>query len=478
MKYLRRIKRFLWSLNRYPLSRLWRSWKLQKPLATILLAGLGLISALIIPALSQSEVPSQPQELAQQGKQLYETGDLEQAIQKWEQAANFYELEDERRTANLINAATAQQALGLYGESCTTVLSAFDIQETDCIKLLANAQPLEQKLAKEPLEPLAEKLQNMEQPNNVPDLEAIIIEQSPDDPKQAEPSFALLQPLVQEPYNLSQATGLLRLGDYFTQSNYPQLGAQTLDLSLHIAIKLNDPRQETSALLSLGNTIRAITDKTQNQFSPKTVILDNILNNQSPVDAGLGTYQAASDCYQKAAELAQSPLNRLKAQMNNLSMSLDTQEFWRKAIADLRDNLNLLDIPDSDFRNRIVEGANSFESYIEGELTTQINELTAAIRPQLDNLDNLPATRAGVFARINFAQSLIRQGFLDDETAEILVDAIASAGELENPTAEAEAKGYLGYFYQQEYQQDSKAPLAEPKYCLIERANDRRFPDI
>ena len=473
------IKRFLWSLTRDPLSRLSRTWRLQKPFAAILLAGFGLISALAIPALSQSEVPRQPQELAQQGREFYERGNLEQAIQKWEQAANYYELENEQRTANLINAATAQQALGLYGESCTTVLSAFAIQGTDCIKLLANAQPLEQKFAqkllKEPLEPLATKLQNMAQLNNVPDLEAIIIEQSPGEPQQAEPSFALLQPLVQEPYNLSQATGLLRLGDYFTQSNYPQLGAQTLDLSLHIAVKLNDPRQETAALLSLGNSIRAITDKKQNQFSPKTVILDNILNNRDPVNAALKTYQAASAHYHKAAELAQSPINRLKAQMNNLSMSLDTQEFWQKAIADLKDNLSLLDIPDSDFRNRIVNGANQFESYLAGELTTQIDELTTVIRPQLDNLNNLQPTRAGVFARINFAQSLIRQKILNDDTAEILIDAIASARELKNPSAEAEARGYLGYFYQQKEQYAKARQLTTEALALAPAIN---YPGI
>ena len=115
MKYLIKIKQFLLLSLRY---RSFKFRKFPKLLTTIVLAGLGLISALIVPGLSQPEILSQPQLLAQQGKEFYEVGNLEQAIETWEKAAEFYELEGDldSRTANLINTATAQQALGLYEE--------------------------------------------------------------------------------------------------------------------------------------------------------------------------------------------------------------------------------------------------------------------------------------------------------------------------------------------------------------------------
>ncbi len=462
MKYLTKIKRILVSPQRYPGSGSWRFRKLQKLLTTILLAGLGLVSALIIPALSQTAVPSEPQLLAQQGKEFYEAGQLEQAIETWESAAEFYELEgdDEQRTANLINTATAQQALGLYGESCQTVLEAFEITNTDCFNLLDAAQPLEQ------------ELQTIGQPDNFPNLGTIVAQQSQEDRTKADASFALLQPLVSEPYNLSQATGLLRLGDYFTNSNYPQVAATTVDMSLQIARQLDNPRQETAALLSLGNSIRAIAEKQQNQFPPQTIALDNIVNRNGSVDAALQTYRAAIAYYEEAARLAESPLNSLKAQMNYLSMLLDIQEFWQKAIAELTDNLDVLGILDANFQNRVDRGTINLQSGLDRELQPQISRLTEQIQPQLDDL---PITRSGVFARINFAQSLIRQDILGTNTANILIEAIELSRQLNNPTAEAEATGYLGYLYEQQEKYQEARQLTEESLKL---APTLEYPEI
>ena len=438
MKYLTKIKRLLLSLPLYPLDRSLKFWTFQKPLTTILLTVLGLISALMIPALSQPEVPSQPQLLAQQGKEFYEAGQLEQAIAKWENAAEFYELEGdgERRTANLINAATAQQALGLYGESCETVLEAFDIQETNCSensKILDAAQTLENELQDQELSAI--ELQDQDPPAA---FSKTVTQKLPD-----------LKPLVDPPYNLSQATGLLRLGDFFTNSNYPQVALAANNMSFYLARELANPRQETAALLSLGNSVRAIAEKKQSQFPRQTVALDNILNFNASVKEALEPYQGAITYYEKAANLAQSPLNRLKAQMNHLSMLLDIQDFWQKAIADLQDNVDLLGILDVNFKNRIDKGTNKLKSSLDRELQSQANKLTQQITPQLSSL---PSTRSGVFARINFARSLIRQEILDANTASILDDAIQAARQLNNSTAEAEAKGYLGYLHEQQQQ--------------------------
>ncbi len=462
MKCLTKIIRLLISPKRSSIHRSWRFWKFQKPLATILLAGLGLVSAFIIPVLSQPTVPSQPQLLAQRGKELYEAGQLEQAIKTWESAAQLYEREGDReqKTANLINTATAQQALGLYEESCDTVLKAFDVKDTDCFLLLDAAQPLEQ------------DLETIGQPDNFPNLGTIVAQQSQENQSQADSDFTVLQPLVAEPYSLSQATGLLRLGDYFTNSNYPQVAVTTIDMSLQIARQLASPRQETAALLSLGNGIRAIAEKQQNQFPPQTIALDNIVNRNGSVDAALETYRAAITYYEEAARLAESPLNSLKAKMNHLSMLLDIQEFWQRAIAELANNPNVLGIPDPNFKNRVDRGTISLQSGLDRELQPQISSLTNQIQPRLEDL---PITRSGIFARINFAQSLIRQDILDTNTANILIEAIQLSRQLNNPAAEAEARGYLGYLYEQQQKYQEARQLTEQSLKL---APTLEYPEI
>ncbi|MGK7914290.1 MAG: CHAT domain-containing protein [Prochloraceae cyanobacterium] len=446
MKYFTKIKLFLWRLPLVARSRSVKFLSSPKPLTTILLALLGLISALMMPAISQPEI-SQSQLLAQKGREFYETGNLEQAIASWEQAAvvNGINGEQAKRSANLINKATAQQALGLYGESCATVLAAFDITETDCFKLLDDAQSLEERLP---------------------------TEQQLDIFPEAASSFVALQPLVTAPYNLRQATGLLRLGDYLTNSNYPQVARSVIAQSLQISRELDNPRQETAALLSLGNTFRAIAVKEQNQFPPQTVALDNIVNRNGSAIVALAPYQPAINYYEEAASLAQSNLNSLKAQMNYLSMLLDIREFWQEAIADLTQNLDVLGIRDRNFQQRIERGTLNLRSGLNRALQPQIASLTREISR---DLDSLPATRSGVFARINFAQSLIRQEILDASTAQILAEAIAFAQQLNNPIAEAEATGYLGYLYEQEQKYPEARQLTEKS---LELAPTIQYPEI
>ena len=455
MKYLRKIKPFLLSTLLSALGRAFKFGKVRQPLTLMLLAGLGLMSALLLPAVSQPEVMSEPQLLAQQGRDFYQAGQLEQAISTWEKAVNLYEQagDDERRAANLINTATAQQLLGLYEQSCVSVLKAFKIptqvSQTDltapsvnlCLQLIEDAQSLEQ------------NLQDTSQPKNFF--------------PEADSSFAFLQPLVDRPYNLSQTLGLLRLGDYFINSNYPQVALAANDLSLQIAQELDNTSQKTAAFLSLGNTVSAIALKEQNRFSPQTTALNIIRATQfsgeadlAPEIKALQPYQKAIDYYQKAAKSAQSPLNRLKAETNHLSMLLDIREFWQTAIKELPDSNDefqkLFGVSDRIFIQKTIENKSKLKSGLEKELQPQINYLTETIHTELRNLPpEISLTHFGVFARINFAQSLIRQGIYNTETDEILKNAVDDALQLKSPIVAAEAYGNLGYFYeqQQQYQQ-------------------------
>ena len=222
---------------------------------------LGLLVTLSLPALSAQKHDVQPSALARQGKILYEAGKLDEAAEIWQEAAAAYEAmgNSQGSTESLINIATAQQGLGLYDRSCHTLLEAFEVSPDDCEQLKEQVLPIEQRLA----------ITVSEADNSSVELASI------------------LQPILEQPNSLNKTRGLLRLGDYFSHSEYLQIGQELLAVGLDTAQQINSSQEATSALLSLGNTARAIASKQQSQFPPQTVALNIIANQNSSPTAAL-----------------------------------------------------------------------------------------------------------------------------------------------------------------------------------------------
>lgn len=418
--------------------------QLKKSLKICLLAVCGLLFALSIPVLSADKA-SEAQQLVQQGQTFYEAGKLDQAIETWQSAATAYEAEGntEQRKASWLNIATAQQGLGLYDNSCSSILQAFTI-ETDCLNILDAVRPWEQQL------------------------------QGLGDGKVNEETQALanLQPIIRSEASTNKAIALLRLGDYLRYKDYPQVAGKIINLSLETAQTTNNPNQATAALLSLGNTYRRVAQQQQNQFPPQTTALDIISNSQASPQIALLPYQDAFRYYTEAANSAESPLNRVQGELNHLSLLLDTWEFWQTATSSLGNNIDALGITDASFREQVKTGTITLQLGISQELQPQIIAQTQQIQSELNNI---PATRGGVFAKINFAQSLIRQNQLDGKTARILTTAITEAKNLNNVTAEAEATGYLGSLYEKQQRYREAQKLTEK---ALELAPTIQYPDI
>ena len=416
----------------------------QTAFSLTLLTCLGL-AIVTVPAYSQQ--PKSPVKLERLGKELYAAGQLDRAIEAWQQAAAAYEAaEDESGSrASYLNTATAQQALGLYNRSCDSLLLAFDLSEkVSCGQIIEDAQTIESQLEQDaPIDPEA-------QAKLLPGIAAI--ESQPDD--------------------ADKVQGLLRFGDYLRASGYPRVASRALELGLASSTKLADLPQQTAALLSLGNAQRAIAIQQQNKFSAQTTVLDVVANADSSAESALAPYQPALNYYQQAAATAPGELDSTKAQLNRLSLLLDMREFWQGAIADFNNNLDFLEIGDEDFLAQIGAGAITLQQQLEGELTTQIDREIAAIEPQVNQL---PANRGGIYGRINFAQSLMRNGRGDRNTAQILAQAIEQAKNLGNTTAEAEALGYLGSLYQQQEQYQEAQRLTESSLQL---ATTAEHPEI
>jgi CHAT domain-containing protein len=425
------------------------SWS-KKAILLILCASLGLVGAIALPAISQPEAKTQPLKLAQQGQQFYEAGKLDRAIATWQQASLAYQEAGDVRSSseNAINTATAQQALGLYPQSCESLLKAFNVTDSiQCTEILEQAREVEAKLESDSTLSLSEG-QNKNK------------------------LFPAINKIMKLPSSPNKATGMLRMGDYLRVSGYPRVAIRTLELSLGTANELKNPTQMTAALLSLGNSEREIAKREQEQFPPQTTALNVISNQGASSEAAIEPYQVALDYYTKAAQTATTPLDTLKAELNHLSLLLDISEFWQTATDELIANIDQAGIADPDFLQQTQEGALQLQAEVDNKLQPETVALTNRITPQIDNL---PLTRAGIYGRINFAQSLIRQGRNDENTAQILAKAIEQSRQIDNKTAEAEAMGYLGYLYEQQQQYGEAQRLTEGSLQL---APTTEYPEI
>ena len=410
----------------------------------IVLVAIGITVAVALPVSSQENKAVQPIKLAQLGKEYYEAGQLGQAIETWQTAAVAYQAAEntEGMRESYLNTATAQQALGLYDRSCESLLNAFELTDTSCIQVIEEAQAIE-----------------------------IQLEGIAPQTKQAEARLLPAVKAIATNFDARDKTiGLLRFGDYLRKSGYPRVASKALEVAL-TSSDLDDPNPE-AVLLSLGNTQRAIAEETQNQFSTQTVVLDVIANSGGTAEAALAPYQPALSYYQQALQAAPDRMDGLRAELNQLSLLLDIQDFWQNAIAKLNQNFNLLEISDPEFLQQIKQGASRLDRELEQQLQPKIANQIARLEPKVENL---AATRAGIYGRINFARSLIRHDRIDPQTAQILATAIEQAKETNNLTAEAEAMGYMGSLYQQQKQYLEAQRLTE---SALQLAPTAEYPEI
>ena len=409
----------------------------------IICALLGLALTLGLPALSSAgqasfviSQASNPLQLAQRGKDFYEAGQLDRAAKVWQEAADAYEQagDGEGMTESLINTAIAQQGLGLYPKSCQTLLQAFGVEDLNCQALIEKVEPLEGKL-----EELTENRQT---------IQAEVI--------------SSLKSLAEQPDSFNKATGLLRLGDFFRQSGYLQVSQDILLLSLDVAEQLRSPQDQGAALLSLGNTARAIGNRKRDRFPPVTTALDVIANRQASAAAAIAPYQQAIEFYERSANQSNSPLTKIQAQLNQLSLLLDIKQFWQPAIEEAIQTANRLEIEDPKFDpkfiEQITEGAKKLRSELNRDLIQRMQALVAQIE---SGLTNLPLSRAATYARINFASSLIRLQGASPTAVQVLETALKDARTLKNSQAEAQALGFLALVYEKNEQLPEAQKLTE-----------------
>ncbi|KYC35313.1 hypothetical protein WA1_09195 [Scytonema hofmannii PCC 7110] len=334
-----------------------------------------------------------------QGQLQLAVGESSAALATWQKAADIYRSIGDRddETRSQINQAQAMQDLGLYPRACKTLLHALKLNNQNCAIALKDLQTLKQQSV---------KMQNT----------------------------ASLQVL-----------GLRSLGNVLRVVGQLEQSQMVLSASWQLAQQLGDSQNMAAIYLSLGNTTRALGNRrmqleTQSQHSITFTQSGNCIQEVSKTKA-VEFYQQAASCYEQA-ESSALPSIKLQAQLNRLSLLIQTQQ-W-------------LEVP--------------------------------TLLPQIQsNFNNLTASRSAVYGQIKFAQSLmcLRSGLnqnqskfsspvlqqcsfvkntakststlsLDSEDApswdnisQILKAAVKQAQLLGDKEAEANARGYLGGAYQQ-----------------------------
>jgi CHAT domain-containing protein len=194
-----------------------------------------------------------------------------------------------------------------------------------------------------------------------------------------------------------------------------------LEKSLEIAQRLQVNQEIAETQLSLGNANRALaaTKKNASQYYEQV--------------------KTASVNYQQAIAIA-APTTKIQAQLNQLSLLLEAKQWLLQS------------------RERNI--AREFIAQIQAQLESQI----ANWRNIEAEIQQLPASRRAIYARLNLAQRLSEakdnlSAINDQEIAQLLESAIQQAKNIKDARAESYALGTLGSVYEQNRQYNKATDL-------------------
>ncbi|WP_028954582.1 CHAT domain-containing protein [Synechocystis sp. PCC 7509] len=223
----------------------------------------------------------------------------------------------------------------------------------------------------------------------------------------------VLKTLDQIPNSQTKTIGLRSLGDVLQKLDNLDMSAKVLQLSLETARALRSPQNESAALLSLGNTFQAWGNRARANQDTASEIDSTPWH--CPYSPSLGVpkkfYQQAASFYQLSANKSVSSDMWVQAQVNHLGVMLET------------------------------------------DASLDAKKLWLQLQPRLEQL---PASQAAIYARLNLAISLscLKEVTTTDapswlEIAQTLATAQKQAQSLGESRSQAYTLGYLGGLYAQ-----------------------------
>lgn len=358
--------------------------------------------SLTIPATLTQQRVEISSDLVQRGRQFYEAGQFSEAVTTWQQAIQTYQAQGEtlNQATVLANLSLAYQQLGQWQPAETAIATSLDLAEQSIVSNQQSAviaQILDTKgswqFGRGEHEAAIATWQ-----------EAMRIHERLGD------DFSRVRNL------LNQVQALKALGFY-------RRALKTSDTANQVLQTQPDSLTKANGLLSLGDTLQsvgnlkearqalvqslAIAQKAQSATDLSAIQLS--LGNLAYAEENLSS---ALSYYTQAATSATSPITKLQAQLNQFSLLIQSQQ--------------LTSLP--------------------------------ALQEQLQNqFAQLPLSRDAVFARINFAKSLMKLAKIHPTpshltpqlTAAILATAVQQAKFLGDRRVTSQALGTLGELYEQ-----------------------------
>ncbi|NMG20371.1 CHAT domain-containing protein [Brasilonema bromeliae] len=229
-----------------------------------------------------------------------------------------------------------------------------------------------------------------------------------------------LQVVADKSPSLSRVVALRSLGELLRFVGQLEQSQMILETSLKQAQKLNSPQEQAAVYLSLGNTARDLAE------------VNKILRSTR-----ISYEQKALDSYSEVIKLSPSPTAQQQAQLNQLNLLLSQLKPKKSSETPEAENLS--------------EAENL-------PILSQAEELWNRLNPQLNNLS---ASRTGVYLQINFAENVLKLAQQEnftlkansklptfDEVDRILAKAAEQARSLGDKRAEANALGNRGGLYE------------------------------
>ncbi|MGB6297944.1 MAG: CHAT domain-containing protein [Rivularia sp. (in: cyanobacteria)] len=348
-------------------------------------------------------------------KQLYNNGRFSEAAQILQQAANQYQSRNQtsQQAIALINLSLAYQQLGYWQQADAAIKKSLDLF-TKLDNSANNSQILAQAL---------EVQGRMQFMRGEAQTALITWKQAGEIYKK----LGLDAEFIRNRINSAQA--LQALGR-FIQSK------KTLTEVKEELVKQEDSRLKVVGLRKLGNVLQIVGDlKESEEILQQSLAIAKSLSLENEVSQTLFSLgntartgeniPAALKYYQQAQAATTQPITKLQAQLNQLRLLVNSQQFSEAS-----------------------------------KLSAQINS----------TINKLPASRTVVNAKINFARSLMKDKSENfEDIAKLLANALQQTQQLQDKRAESYALGTLGELYEKTKQFDDAQKLT--KKALITAEN-------
>ncbi|MBD2414582.1 CHAT domain-containing protein [Nostoc calcicola FACHB-3891] len=374
-------------------------------------------------------VATDPASLVQQGKVLYDAGNFAQAVEVLQKAVQVYQQQGEslRLAATLSNLSLAYQQLGEWSqaqEAITESLNLLKAQDKNPnLQIFAQSLDIQGRLQLAMGRPEA-ALATWQQTEKIY--------------KQADNQNGVVRSLI----NQAQA--------WQAQGFYPR-AIKTLDKVSQTLQSQPDSIEKTVSLRSLGDALLVVGNlKKSHEVLEESLRIARHL--QSNADIGASLFSLGNNAlkqhdpanaiayYQQTVAASPSPLTKVQAQLNHLGLVIENQQ-WQ-----------------------------------------EVQTLLPSIESQLDQL---PLSRASIYARVNYAQNLTKVKTNDfqvstknsspplstQNSAVLLASAIEQSRSLGDKRAEAYAFKSLGGLYEQTKQLSEAQNLTLQGLALAQSSN-------